>query len=132
MPYQASNPEAGMTLIEVMVALIIFVIGVLGLASLQIASIRSNAKAFDMTEAILLISDRAESLIEAPWSKTEMDAHLAAGNHSASPSQSPFTITWTVTDGPSPLRQKNIALKVSWNEGTRSHIFTQSLIKNRR
>ena len=132
MPSQAINAQTGMSLVEVLVALVIFSIGILGLAKLQISSIQANAQAMELTEAALVLSDQAERLLDRPWSKSEMDGDLASGAHSLSISGTPFSVSWSVTDGPSPLRQKSIALQVRWSEGAQTHRLTQNLVRNRR
>jgi prepilin-type N-terminal cleavage/methylation domain-containing protein len=52
--------EDGFTLIEVLLALSIFSIGILGLASMQYATINGNVFARDVTEAIMLATDEIE------------------------------------------------------------------------
>lgn len=51
------NLQAGFTLVEVLVTIIVLAIGVLGLAGLQLASMRSNHSAFLRTQATLAAND---------------------------------------------------------------------------
>lgn len=51
------RPQSGFTLVEVLVTVIILAIGILGLAGLQIAGMRSNHSAFLRTQATLAASD---------------------------------------------------------------------------
>ena len=64
-----------MTLIELMVASVIFLVGILGLATLQVNAMKANMDAFKMTEGTILISDRIEQL--APEIQ-DLDAELEA------------------------------------------------------
>jgi type IV pilus assembly protein PilV len=52
----------GLTLVEIMVALLILSIGILGLASMQTASLRFNAGAYQRTQATVLASDMADRM----------------------------------------------------------------------
>lgn len=70
----------GFTLIEVMIALAIFSIGLLAVYSMQISSVRGNAVARDLSDNVSIASARAEALIALPYE----DADLVAGAHPAS------------------------------------------------
>lgn len=52
----------GLTLIEVLIALLVLSIGILGLATLQTASLGFNAGASQRTQATMLASDMAERM----------------------------------------------------------------------
>ncbi len=57
-----ANYQSGFTLIEVLVAIIILAIGLLGLANLQIVSLRNNMSAYLRTQAIVLAHDIMERM----------------------------------------------------------------------
>ena len=57
---------SGFTLLEVMIALIIFSIGLLGLAGLQAAGIRSNQISYSRTIATQLVYDMADRIRNNP------------------------------------------------------------------
>ena len=58
--------QAGFTLIETIVAMSLFAIGILGLAQVQFAASRSNTTARLTSSASLLASDRLEQCVHAP------------------------------------------------------------------
>ncbi len=59
----AAHPHShGFTLLEVLVALVIFSVGLLGLAGLQMSSVRSNSSAQYRTQATLVLQDLAERM----------------------------------------------------------------------
>lgn len=70
----------GFTLIEVLISVAIFSIGVLAVAAMQLSSVRGNAVARGVTEKVSLASDRMEELLSLPYT----DTLLAAGEHSES------------------------------------------------
>lgn len=68
----------GFTIIEVLIALAIFSIGILAVAALQITSIRGNSSAGIVTSNMTWAMDRVEELMALPYT----DADLSAGDHS--------------------------------------------------
>lgn len=54
--------EAGATLIEVLVAMVVLAIGLLGLAGLQATSVQSNHSAYYRSQATILASDLADRM----------------------------------------------------------------------
>lgn len=71
------SPSAGFTLVEVLVAIAIFAIGLLGVASLQVASLRLNRSALYDSQATLLAQEILErmqiNLAEARAGSYDMD-----------------------------------------------------------
>ncbi|MDY6790177.1 MAG: prepilin-type N-terminal cleavage/methylation domain-containing protein [Thermodesulfobacteriota bacterium] len=90
--------ERGYTLIEVLIALAIFSIGILGVGTMQIRSTGGNTGARISTEASIWGQDLVETLMLRPYS----DALLTPGNHP--PPVIPGTVAgnyqmqWTVWD----------------------------------
>jgi len=60
--------EEGFTLIEVMVAMLVFSIGILGVVTMQTSSVSGNAKARYISEAANFASDRMETLLDTDYS----------------------------------------------------------------
>lgn len=56
------TPQQGATLIEVLVAIIVLSIGLLGMAGLQAASVQSNYSAYYRSQATILASDIADRM----------------------------------------------------------------------
>jgi prepilin-type N-terminal cleavage/methylation domain-containing protein len=95
-----SEREAGVTLIELLVALALLAFVLLGITPLFMASVKSNFSANEYTSIHVLARDRLEQLMNLPFT----DAQLQAGDHCVSlpatlPSGAlnPFTVTYTVT-----------------------------------
>ena len=59
--------QAGFTLLEVLIALVIFSIGILGVNAMQLTSITGNSKANIISEASNLASDRIEQAMAMPY-----------------------------------------------------------------
>ena len=87
--------EKGFTLIEALIALAIFSIGILGVASMQITAIKSNTIARLQTESAALAVDRMERLHKLTYTDSDLDN----GTHGPI-KDGGYRITWNVSNGP--------------------------------
>jgi prepilin-type N-terminal cleavage/methylation domain-containing protein len=71
------NDYRGFTLIEVMIGMVIFAIGILSVAAMQTSATRGNTSANKTTRAFTWCSDRMEFLKSLPYT----DARLTAGDY---------------------------------------------------
>jgi prepilin-type N-terminal cleavage/methylation domain-containing protein len=120
--------NSGMTLIEVMVASMILLVGILSLALLQINAMKGNAAARKMTEASNAASDRIEQIMSEVWTDDAVGPSLVVGNHSATSGH--YGISWQVADS-GEGRSKTVNLTVNWTvEGDSkqiSQVFVRTL-----
>lgn len=61
------NADHGFTVIEVLMAISIFAIGILGVAAMQMASVKGNASARGVTDIATWAADRVEKLMVLPY-----------------------------------------------------------------
>lgn len=110
--------EDGFTLIEVLVALTIFAVGLLAVAALQTAAVKSNSTAGKLTNLSTLGMDRIEELSALPY----LDPWLqAAGNWPGTDSAGnthreiigDYTISWTIINNNPLTNTKNITVTVT-------------------
>lgn len=122
--------QKGFTLLEVMVALVILSIGLLGLMGLQIVATKTNSFSNQMTIGITLAQDQLEELRNLAYD----DALLSGGTHQDS--QNPisalgdmgFNRSWTVTvDAANSL--KTIIVTVQWPHPHNSHSVAFTTVK---
>jgi prepilin-type N-terminal cleavage/methylation domain-containing protein len=91
------NKEEGFTLIEVLIAMAIFAVGILALAGLQVTYIGGNASAQMQTEATALGAQVIEQLKSLPFDAAELDS--AANPHQPPAGGSgPYDVSWTVAE----------------------------------
>ena len=65
--YTQKLSSKGFTLIEVLIAMAIFSIGILGVAQMQIMAIKGNATARMLTDTVVQATDQIELLLLLPY-----------------------------------------------------------------
>ena len=84
---KAGNHD-GFTIIEVVIAMAIFAIGILAVASLQVSTIKGNSSARKMTDAVTLAENRLETMLNMPY----------AGIADGQATEGAYTISWSVAE----------------------------------
>lgn len=104
--------QAGFTLVEVLVALMVFVIGVLSIAAMMPSGSRSVNRSGDVTRASELASACAERLLSTSYS----DATLTSGSHfdPANPYDGKYYVGWSVEDNQPMAQCKRATVTVRW------------------
>jgi prepilin-type N-terminal cleavage/methylation domain-containing protein len=90
---KTKRDNRGFTLIEVLIAMAIFSIGILAIGSMQVTSINSNARARMHTEGYTWVGDRIERLTTLSYD----DDDLTAGDHGPV-AEGTYAISWFVQD----------------------------------
>jgi len=90
--FKHSHKESGFTLIEVLIALAVFSIGILAVGSLQLRSTGGNTNARILTEASIWGQDRVETLMSLPYA----DPNLAAGGAQYTATSGNYNVMWQV------------------------------------
>ena len=85
----------GFALIEVLMAMVIFTVGILALTGLQVTTISGNAKARMQTEATAIGVRIVEQLRSLPLDHDDLVPKVNPHSLSASGSR-PYTVDWTV------------------------------------
>ena len=153
--------DNGFTLVEVMVAVLVLTIGLLGAAGMQISAINGNADASNLTEATILAHDMAETILSWDYPDPVNDPlhPLADDNDTAfqrmdyqvagmidvngvpsvadnSLVSGDYTVYWNaepIMDAGAPPQEiaRNIRVDVVWNENSRLKTVTVDHVKTR-
>lgn len=112
----ASRPAAGFTLIEMLVAMTIFAIAVLGLAGSMAVAASGDTHAGEQTRALALASQRLEELKASPYTdvKSEATRSIDAKGLDAS---GPYRRTVSVQEGVEGKNTKSVTVQVDYGAG---------------
>ena len=123
--------HSGFTLLEVLIAISILTVGLLGVAQMQIMGIRGNYFSGNTTTVLTLAEEKMEDLLGKSYSDTD----LTNGNHpdpdnpidEAGQAGGIYSRMWTVTDDTPIIGTKTVTVSVSWDN--LSHQVSLSCIK---
>jgi prepilin-type N-terminal cleavage/methylation domain-containing protein len=104
-------PEGGFTIIEILIALLVLLIGMAGVLSLQLTSVEATSFSRHATEASVLAEDKMEQLRTVPLAVLT-DGTDQVDARGVIDAEGLYTRTWTI-DGASPRR---VEVTVSWSE----------------
>ena len=99
----------GFSLLEVMIALLILAVGLLGIAGMMTVGIRTNADAAHLTEAYQVGQAEMERLKLVSWNL------ITSGSSTRDMRGITFSSSWSVLSTVG--RVKDVNLAVTWNEG---------------
>ena len=115
----------GFSLIEVLIALVLLVVGLLALGGMQIVSIKGNSFSQQITQATVLTQNKLEELKKMPFA----DSNLSSGRHDEGVlNGSGFSRSYDVEDISTTL--KAVTVTVTWREET-DHSISLSTMKAR-
>ncbi len=115
----------GFSLIEVMIALFILAISLLGLAGLMVATTRNNSFGGHMTEAATFAQDKLEQLRASPWAGIMAGADTVGGTGISTGIS--YARSWTVTPNPDGT-QRWIRITINWTDTISHSISLLSVI----
>jgi len=105
--------NAGLSLVEVLIALSVLSIGILAVASLQFSSEFLSRNSADITNASNLASDQMERLMLLPFTHADLTPGTVSGTSGK------YSIRWDVADvdlnSDGVNEAKTISLTVRWN-----------------
>ena len=123
------NNASGFSLLEVLLGITIFMIGMLGVTALNISSLKSNTFSGNMSEAVIIAGDRLERLLaledffDPDLEDTDVDGAAGLDDIEANADNSDpgigrnnmYDVYWNVEDGnPVPDKTKTVNVIVVW------------------
>ncbi len=111
--------DTGYTIVEVLIAIMIFSVGILGIAKMQVVSINANSIAGKYTEGSSFGTSEIEKIMAIAYDD-EADGTVTQGI---------YTVNWTVTDSIPTSNVKRINMNVTWNIKGETKTFTTNYYK---
>jgi len=140
MRFRRLSDTDGFTLIEVLIALVVFAVGVLGLALMQLSAIKGNSIANRVSQASTLASDQIERIMTWDYGDGRLDEDndntytLSNGDdvtfdgHQADP-QGNYDAFWNVQENIPATGSKTVEVTVIWLDRGQRKELTLSTIK---
>ena len=124
--------DKGFTLSEVLVAIVVLSIGLLGLESMHIAAIQVNSIASRLTQGTTLAQDRAEQLMALDYNDPLLADTTGPGvmtSYTDPNTPQGYTIRWEVDTNVPSIGVKTINIFVTWKNLKASKSFSLSVQK---
>lgn len=143
MTYPITPPRriSGMTLIEVLVAVLILSIGLLGLAGLQTLSLRSNHSAYLRSQATILAYDIADRMRAnrqsalSGWYNIELEEAASSDTSIAATDlkewKAALSTVLPAGDGSITVNDGNVTIIVAWDDERDADNLTQFQMQTR-
>lgn len=134
--------NSGFTLLEILIAMVIFSIGLLGVAKMQISSIQGNAYSQDVTEATFIAKDKIEELMAVNYNNLNFlndvnnngangggldDTGAVAADYSQVIGR--YTLSWNVSIDFPIDRTKTLRIIVNWQDRGQAKNVTMDYMK---
>lgn len=120
--------SAGFTLIELVVAILVFALGIMGILKMHQASVQANNFSMQLTEAVNAADDKKEFLRGLPFTHNSM----SIGTHNTTTTISrniPYNVSYRVEATPDTGGNgRTVTIFVTWQEKNRNHMFTLPLV----
>jgi prepilin-type N-terminal cleavage/methylation domain-containing protein len=117
--------ESGLTLIETLISLMVFSVGMLGLSGLTTVIIHGNTLSQRMTIATVLAQDKAEAMHNMPYKQLASQVESILTDN-----QSRYTRRTEVTDNTPGQGMKTVSIAVYWTQSksAKRHVSLQTIV----
>ncbi|MBI4525486.1 MAG: prepilin-type N-terminal cleavage/methylation domain-containing protein [Deltaproteobacteria bacterium] len=119
--------QSGFTLLEVLVALVVLSVGLLGMAALTVGIIDGNLYSKNVTTATVIAEARLEDIRRAGYVAATPGT---VGPDSVSMGGASFARLTSITDNTPLVGNRTVAVTVSWGGGTHSVTLNTILARN--
>ena len=124
--------DKGLTLLEVLVAMVVLSLGLLALTKMQLTAIQVNAASGRLTQGTAIAQDKVEQLMASPYDDAELDDQTPVKEvttYTEKRLAEGYTITWTVDQDNPAVGVKTINVNVTWSNRGRKKTFDLAFFK---
>ncbi|MCB9480962.1 MAG: prepilin-type N-terminal cleavage/methylation domain-containing protein [Desulfobacteraceae bacterium] len=118
--------EKGFTLIEVMMALVMFSMGISAVLTLQVSAVKTNLSSYYLQGASNALNNSIERIIDNEYDKVTSDESGIADF-----SNPVFLTSWKVTEDFPEENIKKIDIAVKWTKGSKDHHIDYTFYKKK-
>jgi prepilin-type N-terminal cleavage/methylation domain-containing protein len=125
--------DKGFTLVEVLMAMMVFSLALLELGRMQLVATQVNTVAGRLTQGTTLAQDRVERLMTLPYDDPQLADTTAVGTFTSYTDPNPpqgYTIRWEVDTNAPTAGVKTINIFVTWTNLKAAKTFTLSVHKS--
>ncbi len=120
--------EKGFTLLEILIATVIFAVGMLAVAVMQTTAVRGNTLSRSLTEAVIECNQhKIEQLLALEYD----DSDLGAGAHGPE-TKDRYTTSWNVNEDSPYSGAKTITITTTWRDQSGPHNLRTLFVKDER
>ena len=109
----------GFTLIELVVAILVFALGIMGIMKMHSATVQANNYSMQVTEAVNAGENELEYLRGLEFAHDSMS--IGVHNTTNLSRGIPYNLSWTVTNPGTAGSSRNVLLTVQWQEKALNH-----------
>ena len=112
------NGEHGYTLLEVLIAISIFMVGILAIGSMQASALKGNSVAGGVTQAVEIAQRQIEEIMSIEYEPASPAAELTEGTTTFEETifGNTYTVTRVVAAHPSISNAITIQVRVAWRD----------------
>ena len=145
---KTKDNDLGFTLLEVIVAISVFTVGLLAVVSMQVSAIRGNTAAGGVTEATSWLSDQMEKMMVLPFDHPQLEDRDGDGTDKGSGedaklgledvtpetadhwvSRGRYSLYWNIAPGEATKDTKTVKVIVTWTDhGIRKRISMKHIV----